>query len=189
MGLVSKSVISTVRLVVADVTERSGVNSSLTYYKPSSIYRVLTSQGRLLLKMSFQRDAVSLALLHHGVVEMTVDVLDSPPGCFSALPRDVGARSTAAMHLLVKDLSYILPSDRRHDDQLRSNADHQVVCRQVSPAYRRQQSSIRISFCSLVLTFRGVMPEFVEEGRTQSPKTVSQNNFNDDQQPQIRELH
>jgi len=114
------------------VTERSGVNSSVTYYKPSFGYRVLTSQGRLLLKMSFQRDAVSLGLLQHGVRQMTVSVLDSPPGCFAALPRDMGARSTAAMHLLVKDLSDILPKDRSHDDRLPSNADHQIVCRQVS---------------------------------------------------------
>jgi len=104
----------------------------MTYYKPSLGYRVLTSQGELLLKMSFQRDATSLALLHHGVVELTIDVLDSPPGCFTSLPRDLGARSTAAMNLMIKDLADILPSDRRHDDQMPNNADHQVVCRQVS---------------------------------------------------------
>ena len=122
------------RHIVADVTERTGANSSVTYYKPSQGYRVLTSQGRLLLKMSFQRDAVSLGLLQHGVREMNVAVVDSPPGCFNALPHDLGARSTAAMHLLVKDLSDVLPKDRSHDDQLPSNADHQVVCRQVSSA-------------------------------------------------------
>jgi len=116
------------------VTERSGVNSSMTYYKPSLGYRVLTSQGELLLKMSFQRDAASLALLHHGVVELTLDVLDSPPACFASLPRDFGARSAAAMNLMIKDLADILPSDRRHDDQLLSNAEHQVVCRQVCDA-------------------------------------------------------
>ena len=95
---------------------------------------MLTSQGELLLKIPFQRDAVSLALLHHGVVELTVDVLDSPPGCFADLPRDLGARSSTAMNLLLKDLEDILPSDRRHDDQLPSNSDHQVVCRQVGSA-------------------------------------------------------
>ena len=116
------------------MTERSGVNSSLTYYKPPVGYRVLTSHGRLLLKMSFQRDAVSLGLLRHGVTEMTVDLLDSPPGCFATLPPDLGTRSDAAMHLLIKDLADILPKDRRHDDLLPSNADHQLACRQVSLA-------------------------------------------------------
>ena len=115
------------------VTERTGINSSVTYYKPSIAYRVITSQGRLLLSLPFHRDALSLGLLQHGVRQMTVAVLDSPPGCFARLPRDHGARSTAAINLLVKDLHDILPRDRRHDDQLPSNADHQIVCRQVCP--------------------------------------------------------
>ena len=118
--------------VVGVAIERSGVNSSVTFYKPSLGYRVMTSQGRLLLQISFQRDVVSLGLLHHGVVDMTVNVLDSPPGCFAALPRDLGARSEAAINLLRKDLHDILPGD--HDDRLPSNADHQVACRQVSCA-------------------------------------------------------
>lgn len=134
------------------LTERGGINSSVTYYKPSIGYRVLTNQGRLLLKMSFQRDAVSLGLLQHGVTEMTVAVLDSPPDCFAELPSDVGARSTAAMRLLVKDLSDILPKGRSHDDQLPSNADHQVVCRQVGTTADSLQRCLvvqRITFATI----------------------------------------
>jgi len=121
---------------VAVITERSaGVNSSLAYYKPSLAYRVLTGQGRLLLQMSFHWRVLSLNLLHHGLVDMSVDLLDSHPGCFVKLPRDQGARSAAAVNLLVKDLVDVLPppSNRLHDDRLhRSNAKHQLVCRQVS---------------------------------------------------------
>ena len=109
------------------MTERSaGSNSSVTYYMPSRGYRVLTGQGRLLLKMSFHRDALSLGLLRHGVREMTVHLVDSPPDCFAALPRDRAARYAAAMDLLRRDLADTLPSD-----QSPSNADDQLVCRQV----------------------------------------------------------
>ena len=106
----------------------------MTYYRPSLGYRVVTNHGRLLLRMSFQRDAFSLGLLRHGVRQLAVDVVDSPPDCFAALPRDHGVRSSAVMDLLVKDLSDTLPKDRSHDDRLPSNADQQVVCRQVSSA-------------------------------------------------------
>jgi len=118
-------------------TERAGANSSVTYYKPSLGYRVLTNHGRLLLKMSFQRDAVSLGLLQHGVRQMTVPVLDSPPGCFAAMPRDVGARSNVAMQLLMKDLADVLPRDRNDDNQFPGNNHHQAICRQVTPASLR----------------------------------------------------
>jgi len=117
------------------MTERSGggVNSSLTYYKPSLAYRVLTNHGRLLLQLPFHSQALSLGLLGHGLARMRVDLVDSHPGCFASLPRDQGARSTAAMSLLVKDLADVLPrSNRRHDNRLHhSNADDQLVCRQV----------------------------------------------------------
>jgi len=125
------------------VAERSGVNSSVTYYKPSVGYRVFTIHGRLLLKMSFQRDVLSLGLLRYGVRKLTVNVVDSPPDCFASLPPDVGARSTAAMDLMVKDLADILPSDSRHDDQLLSNADDQVACRQVSFELDHEKFSYR----------------------------------------------
>lgn len=116
----------------AGVSERSGANSSVTYYKPSVGYRVVTAQGRLLLKMSFHRDALSLGLLRDGVHELTVDLVDAPPDCFAALPLDLGARSAAAMDLLVRDLADVLPSDRSP-----SNADQPVACRQVSSASSR----------------------------------------------------
>jgi len=136
------------RLVVVATAERSGSNSSVTFYKPSLVYRVLSSQGRLLLKMSFQRDAVSLGLLGHGVQEMTVSLVDSPPDCFKALPLDLGARSSAAMDLLVKDLRDILPSNGNHDDRLPSNADHQIVCRQVGLDFDSLRWCLMVKSCT-----------------------------------------
>ena len=110
--------------------ERSGLNGSAPvtyYYKPSVGYRVLTGHGRLLLGMPLHRDALSLGLLGAGVRHLTVALVDSPPDCFAALPRHAGARSSAALDLLIRDLADSLPSDRSpsNDD------DHQLVCRQV----------------------------------------------------------
>jgi len=77
--------------------------------------------------MSFNGDALSLGLLAAGVRQMTVDVVDSPPRCFTALPHHLAARSAAVIDLLVRDLDDALPSDRSP-----SNAEHQLACRQVT---------------------------------------------------------
>jgi len=111
---------------VANATTTSVNHSPI--YRPLVGYRVLTSRGRLLLRLPADRDTLSLGLLRTTVHHLRVPLVDTPPDCYHGLAPSSGKRSAAVLDLLVRDLAGTAETDVSRT--LWADGD-EGVCRQV----------------------------------------------------------
>jgi hypothetical protein len=109
------------------MTNDTTSSSSLVYYQPLIGYRVLTSRGRLLLRLPIDREALSLGLLGTTVHRLRVPMVDTPPECFHRLSLSSGQRSMAVFDLLTRDLA----GSVNNDNKALWSGEDEAVCRRV----------------------------------------------------------
>lgn len=116
-------------------------------YKPCCWTRVLSDHGRLVLTggLPFNRNALSMTLLDSGVQSLgDVALVDVPQGCMGRRTMDAGARMSAVIDLLTRDLDAENPWSRKPSFQPDINlVCHQIIARKADNSNSSRSSEFR----------------------------------------------